>query len=76
MQRLKALRCGPACQSAEYLSLCVQLDQLKQLRMWGSVTPGHPERQVADGIEVTTGVAFVPCTVRWCSITGSAGLHP
>jgi transketolase len=33
----------------------LQMEQLKQLREWGSVTPGHPERQVADGIEVTTG---------------------
>ena len=33
----------------------MQIDQLKQLRQWGSITPGHPERQMADGIEVTTG---------------------
>jgi transketolase len=31
------------------------LDQIKQFRQWGSVTPGHPERGLAPGIEVTTG---------------------
>lgn len=46
--------------------LCVQIDQLKQLRMWGSITPGHPERQMADGIEVTTGAAHV--LVKWLCV--------
>ena len=31
------------------------LDDLKSFRQWGSRTPGHPERGVADGVEVTTG---------------------
>src|ERR1700710_2436917 len=34
------------------------LDQLKQFRQWGSLTPGHPERDrvhVTPGVEVTTG---------------------
>ncbi|MCL1934109.1 MAG: transketolase [Candidatus Azobacteroides sp.] len=31
------------------------LDDLKQFRQWGSVTPGHPERDVARGIENTSG---------------------
>ena len=34
------------------------LDQLKQFRQWGSMTPGHPERDrvhVTPGVEVTTG---------------------
>ena len=31
------------------------LDELKAFRQWGSQTPGHPERGVADGVEVTTG---------------------
>ncbi len=31
------------------------LEQLKQFRQWGSITPGHPEYQLADGIETTTG---------------------
>ncbi len=31
------------------------LDELKQFRQWGSRTPGHPERGVTPGIEVTTG---------------------
>jgi transketolase len=31
------------------------LEQLKQFRQWGSLTPGHPEYGVTPGIEVTTG---------------------
>ena len=31
------------------------LDQLKRFRQWGSMTPGHPERLEAPGVEVTTG---------------------
>jgi len=33
----------------------VTLDDLKSFRQWGSRTPGHPERGVLDGVEVTTG---------------------
>ena len=31
------------------------LDQIKQFRQWGSLTPGHPERGVTPGVETTTG---------------------
>jgi transketolase len=31
------------------------LEDLKQFRQWGSRTPGHPERGLTPGIEVTTG---------------------
>ncbi|HUE23147.1 MAG TPA: transketolase [Bryobacteraceae bacterium] len=31
------------------------LEQIKQFRQWGSITPGHPERDIAPGVEVTTG---------------------
>jgi transketolase len=31
------------------------MDDLKQFRQWGSITPGHPEREVARGIENTSG---------------------
>ena len=31
------------------------LDQIKQFRQWGSITPGHPERGVTPGVETTTG---------------------
>lgn len=31
------------------------LDDLQQLRQWGSVTPGHPERELIRGIENTSG---------------------
>ena len=31
------------------------LDELKQFRQWGSMTPGHPERKHTPGVEVTTG---------------------
>ena len=33
----------------------VSLDDLRQFRQWGSVTPGHPERTRTVGVEVTTG---------------------
>ncbi|MGH9846170.1 MAG: transketolase [Blastocatellia bacterium] len=31
------------------------LDQLKQFRQWGSLTPGHPESELSPTIETTTG---------------------
>ena len=31
------------------------LDQLKNFRQWGSLTPGHPESELAESIETTTG---------------------
>src|ERR1044071_2536971 len=36
----------------------LSMDELKQFRQWGSLTPGHPERDrvhVTPGVEVTTG---------------------
>ena len=42
-----------------YSQLCFigkfSIDDLKNLRQWGSVTPGHPERDVMRGIENTSG---------------------
>ena len=42
-----------------YSQLCLigkyTLDDLKNLRQWGSVTPGPPEREIARGIENTSG---------------------
>ena len=34
------------------------LEDLKNLRQWGSVTPGHPEREIARGIENTLKAKF------------------
>jgi transketolase len=31
------------------------LDQIKLFRQWGSMTPGHPERGLTPGVEITTG---------------------
>jgi transketolase len=31
------------------------MEQLKQFRQWGSITPGHPERGMTPGVEITTG---------------------
>ena len=31
------------------------LEQIKQFRQWGSLTPGHPESHLTPGVEVTTG---------------------
>lgn len=33
----------------------VKLDDLKQFRQWGSITPGHPEYGLTPGVETTTG---------------------
>ncbi|VVJ17303.1 Transketolase (EC [Amycolatopsis camponoti] len=33
----------------------LELEDLKQLRKWGSKTPGHPEYRHTDGVETTTG---------------------
>jgi transketolase len=33
----------------------LELDDLRAFRQWGSRTPGHPERGLTPGIEVTTG---------------------
>jgi transketolase len=40
------------------LYLCgydLPLDQIKQFRQWGSITPGHPENYLTPGVETTTG---------------------
>ncbi|PLX18951.1 MAG: transketolase [Candidatus Muiribacterium halophilum] len=31
------------------------MDELKQFRQWGSITPGHPEYGMTPGVETTTG---------------------
>ena len=33
----------------------LELGDLKSLRTWGSLTPGHPEVHHTDGVEITTG---------------------
>ena len=33
----------------------LELEDLKALRTWGSLTPGHPEFGHTDGVEITTG---------------------
>src|SRR5579875_821935 len=53
------LSAGHAC-ILQYalLHLCgfpLALEELKRFRQWGSRTPGHPERGVVPGVEVTTG---------------------
>ncbi len=31
------------------------LEEIKNFRQWGSISPGHPEAQLAPGVEATTG---------------------
>lgn len=53
------------------------LDDLKHFRRWHSRTPGHPERDVTHGIEVTTGplgqglanAVGMAITERWLAAT-------
>lgn len=33
----------------------ISMDELKQFRQWGSMTPGHPEYGLTPGIQATTG---------------------
>ena len=33
----------------------LSLEQIQQFRQWGSITPGHPERGLTPGVEITTG---------------------
>src|SRR5512144_205664 len=33
----------------------LSLDEIKDFRQWGSLTPGHPESHITPGVEVTTG---------------------
>ena len=40
------------------LHLCgydMSMEQIKSFRQWGSITPGHPEHELAAGVEATTG---------------------
>ena len=46
---------SPMLYSALALQGKFSVDELKEFRQWGSPTPGHPERNIARGIENTSG---------------------
>ncbi|MBZ8177831.1 transketolase [Corynebacterium poyangense] len=53
------LSCGHSSLT-QYLQLFfggfgLELEDIKQLRTWGSLTPGHPEYRHTKGVEITTG---------------------
>jgi transketolase len=53
------LSCGHACilqySLLHLVGYDLDMEDLKQFRQWDSRTPGHPERGLTPGIEVTTG---------------------
>ncbi|MEA4918081.1 transketolase [Proteiniphilum sp.] len=46
---------SPMLYSVLCLSGKYSLNELKEFRQWGSPTPGHPERDIARGVENTSG---------------------
>ena len=48
---------GQCCYIVYYISpdMLLPMEQIKQFRQWGSITPGHPESELTPGVEVTTG---------------------
>ncbi len=53
------LSCGHASMlQYSLLHLCgyaLSLDDIRNFRQWGSITPGHPENHATPGVETTTG---------------------
>lgn len=71
MARIRDVQCSPRAPDCRVhrvcpelvmqrlTSICMQMDDIKEFRQWGSKTPGHPENFITEGVEVTTGAAIV-----------------
>src|SRR5258705_9142309 len=53
---------------------CLELDQLKQFRQWKSLTPGHPEKVLTRGVEITTRPLWKGFANEVCMSIGPAHL--
>ena len=58
---------SPMLYSALALQGKFTIEDIKQFRQWGSITPGHPERDIEHGVENVVRTAGTgTCLCGWC----------